>query len=108
MDQSAQLAEPAVASGEITIGNDITFAFNGRRCIHARFCVMRATATFLADVEGPWIKPDVTKAEEIAAVIGQCPSGALTYVRRDGRNETATAVNLVTVRENGPTGCAAS
>ncbi len=102
MDQSAQLAEPADTLGEVTIGNDITVAFNGCRCIHARFCVTRAPTTFLADVEGPWIKPDATKAEEIAAVIGQCPSGALTYVRRDGSNETAPAVNLVTVRENGP------
>jgi len=38
MNQPAQLTEPTDASGEVTIGNDITVAFNGRRCIHARFC----------------------------------------------------------------------
>ena len=32
----------------------------------------------------------------------QCPSGALTYRRKDGHDETAPPVNLITLMENGP------
>lgn len=82
MDQSVQLTESADASAEVTIGNDNAATFNGLLCIHARVCVTPAPATFLADVEGPWIRPDATKAEEVAVVLGQCPSRALTYIPR--------------------------
>jgi len=64
--------------------------------------VTRAPATFLANTDGPWIVPDASVVEDVAAVIRQCPSGALTYRRKDGHDETAPPVNLITLNENGP------
>ena len=87
---------------DVVEGRDITVRFEGKRCIHARFCVTQDPATFLANVEGPWIRPDASEAEELAAVIRECPSGALSYERREGHAEKAPPANLLAVRENGP------
>lgn len=77
--------------------------FDGNRCIHARQCVTGAPATFLADVDGPWIRPALTPLHDLIAVIRNCPSGALSYRRLDGGTpEQAPPVNLLSVRENGP------
>lgn len=83
-------------------GKDVAVLFNGKRCIHARFCVTQDPATFLANVDGPWIIPDATDVEYLCGTIRQCPSGALTYERRDGQTEPVPPVNLITLRENGP------
>ncbi|WP_168707826.1 ferritin-like domain-containing protein [Sphingopyxis sp. PAMC25046] len=83
-------------------GHDVTVHFDGTRCIHARVCVTQAPATFLADVEGPWIIADATDTEQLCGIIRQCPSGALSYERRGGAPEPVPPANLVTLRENGP------
>ena len=86
-----------------TKGKSLTVAFEGKRCIHARFCVLESPAVFLANVKGPWIKPDAESAENLMHTIRQCPSGALTYQRHDGgAEEPMPPVNLVRIRENGP------
>lgn len=83
-------------------GKDVTINFDGKRCIHARVCVTQAPATFLAGVEGAWIVPDETDVEQLCGIIRQCPSGALSYQRRDGEAEPVPPVNLIGLRENGP------
>jgi CDGSH-type Zn-finger protein/uncharacterized Fe-S cluster protein YjdI len=83
-------------------GRDITVRYEGKRCIHARFCVTQDPATFLANVEGPWIRPDASDAEYLASVIRECPSGALSYRRHDGHEEQAPPANLLSTREDGP------
>ncbi|HEX6834817.1 MAG TPA: ferritin-like domain-containing protein [Rudaea sp.] len=84
-------------------GKDITIVYEGKRCIHARFCVTGAPTVFLANVKGPWIHPDTMDVERLADIAHACPSGAIRYERRDGRpNESAPPVNLVGVREAGP------
>jgi CDGSH-type Zn-finger protein/uncharacterized Fe-S cluster protein YjdI len=85
-------------------GRDVTVKFDGKRCIHSRVCVTQASDSFLSDVEGPWIIPDATDTEILCGVIRQCPSGALTYERRDGKAEPIPPVNLIALRENGPYG----
>jgi len=58
---------------------------------------------FLANVKGPWIKPDATDADYLVEIAHACPSGAIRYKRKDGkRDERAPPVNLITVREAGP------
>lgn len=89
-------------SGERARGKDVTVKFDGKRCIHARVCVTQAPATFLAGVEGAWIMPDETVVDQLCSVIRQCPSGALSYQRRDGKTEPVPPVNLIGLRENGP------
>ncbi|MBA3940294.1 MAG: hypothetical protein C0520_03685 [Sphingopyxis sp.] len=92
----------ATGSPDLAVGKDVTVHFAGKRCIHGRVCVTQAPASFLADVEGAWIVPDATDVEFLCGVIRQCPSGALTYERRDGKDEPVPQANLVTLRENGP------
>jgi CDGSH-type Zn-finger protein len=58
---------------------------------------------FVPNVEGEWIHPDNATPEELAALAGGCPSGAITYERLDGGpGEAPPMVNVVRVRENGP------
>lgn len=105
--QAQQGASDVVAGGsgapEIAKGKAVTIQFEGKRCIHARYCVLGAPSVFLANVKGPWIKPDGDSVENVLHTIRQCPSGALTYRRHDGGpEEKAPPVNLVRMRENGP------
>ena len=58
---------------------------------------------FLANVQGPWLHPEATSVEALVRVAHACPSGAITYERRDGGPaEAAPKVNLIRLRENGP------
>lgn len=64
-------------------GDGITVYFEGRRCIHAGRCVKGLPAVFDPN-RRPWINPTEGAADRIAAVVQQCPSGALSYERTDG------------------------
>lgn len=105
---TAVVANPApprklVDGAEIVEGEGIEITFNGKLCIHSRFCVTGAPKVFLANVEGPWIHPDDMDAQELMAVARECPSGAIQYRRKDGgREEQPPPVNLISVREAGP------
>jgi CDGSH-type Zn-finger protein/uncharacterized Fe-S cluster protein YjdI len=84
-------------------GERIVVHFEGDRCIHSRNCVLGNPAVFVPNAKGPWIKPDSASSEAVAALAGACPSGAITFERRDGGdNESAPAVNMARVWENGP------
>jgi CDGSH-type Zn-finger protein/uncharacterized Fe-S cluster protein YjdI len=88
---------------EVVEGERLTLRFEAKRCIHARFCVTGAPAVFLANVQGPWIHPDAMDVEALAAIAHACPSGAISYDRKDGRpGEAAPPVNLAAIREAGP------
>ncbi|MBC7770152.1 MAG: CDGSH iron-sulfur domain-containing protein [Phycisphaerales bacterium] len=92
-----------VDGAEVVEGETVQITFNGKLCIHSRFCVTGAPKVFLANVQGPWIHPDDMDAEELMAVARECPSGAIQYRRKDGgREEQAPPVNLISVREAGP------
>lgn len=92
-----------VDGAEVVEGETLQITFNGKLCIHARFCVTGAPRVFLANVQGPWIHPDDMNAEELMAVARECPSGAIQYRRKDGgREEQPPPVNLISVREAGP------
>jgi CDGSH-type Zn-finger protein/uncharacterized Fe-S cluster protein YjdI len=84
-------------------GENILLRFEGKRCIHARFCVLGAPNVFLANVKGSWLHPDAMPVEELVATAHACPSGAITYERLDGgAAESAPPVNVLRIRENGP------
>lgn len=88
---------------EVVRGEEAVIRFDGARCIHARQCVLVLPQVFRANVEGPWIHPDSASPEALMALAARCPSGAITVERLDsGPQEAPPAVNLVTVRENGP------
>lgn len=99
----SDIAAAANAGVTTSPGKAVTVYFDGKRCIHARYCVLGLPAVFLANVKGPWIKPDAASGDDLTHTIRQCPSGALTYKRHDGgREEAPPPVNLVRIRENGP------
>lgn len=81
----------------------LTLVYEGKRCIHARFCVTGAPKVFIANIQGPWIDPDGIETARLVEIAHACPSGAIRYERRDGEpDETAPPVNLLAVREGGP------
>lgn len=83
----------------------LTLVYEGKKCIHSRFCVTWAPTVFLANVKGPWIHPETVPPATVVEVAHACPSGAIRYERKDGEpNETAPPVNLVRIHEAGPYG----
>jgi CDGSH-type Zn-finger protein/uncharacterized Fe-S cluster protein YjdI len=83
--------------------DELVLHFDGKRCIHARHCVMGEPEVFLANTPGKWLFPEKATPERIAIVANNCPSGAITYERSDAQPGEATPkVNVLRVRENGP------
>jgi CDGSH-type Zn-finger protein/uncharacterized Fe-S cluster protein YjdI len=96
---SASAPAPAPAIEEV-VAEGVVLRFEAKRCIHARRCVLGAPDVFLANVKGPWLHPEAASLAEVAHA---CPSGAITYERRDGAaDERAAKVNVARLRENGP------
>jgi CDGSH-type Zn-finger protein/uncharacterized Fe-S cluster protein YjdI len=84
-------------------GQDMTLIYEGKKCIHSRFCVTGAPQVFLANVVGPWIHPDAMSVDSLVEIAHVCPSGAIRYRRKDGKaDEAAPPVNLLATREAGP------
>ena len=81
-------------------GEAIEITFDMKRCIHARNCYLKLPQVFDPERK-PWVDPDAAPAEEIAAMIRTCPSGALTYTRPE-ESESAPGINRAAVLENGP------
>jgi len=104
----AQFGEERRAQGEADMagktyeGEAIAVNFDMQRCIHSRNCYLKLSEVFDPG-KRPWVQPDAGRAEEIAAVVRSCPSGALTYARRDGGpEEEAPGINRLRILENGP------
>jgi CDGSH-type Zn-finger protein/uncharacterized Fe-S cluster protein YjdI len=88
---------------EQVTGRWATISFDGRRCVHARRCVLSQPGVFKANVQGAWIDPDAASAEDLMFVALNCPSGAIQVTRLDGgAPEPVPLVNTIAVRENGP------
>jgi CDGSH-type Zn-finger protein/uncharacterized Fe-S cluster protein YjdI len=95
---------PTVVDGVDEIeGEKLTLLYEGRKCIHSRWCVTWGPKVFLANVQRPWIRPDAMDVERLAEIAHVCPSGAIRYRRKDGKpDEAVPLVNLISVRESGP------
>ena len=99
----AAAAPAKLGEGEIAHGKRLSMVFDAQRCIHSRHCVTELPRVFLANTPGEWLFPDAADADLLAAVIRECPSGALHYERHDGHvGETVPEVNMIRIRENGP------
>lgn len=81
---------------------DILVTYDKGRCIHAAECVRGLPQVF--DVKKrPWIQPDQGEADQVAAVVMRCPTGALHFQRQDsGRAESIPNTNTVQPTANGP------
>lgn len=84
-------------------GKDLTLIYEGKKCIHSRFCVTETPQVFLANVKGPWIYPDAVPVDTLVEIAHKCPSGAIRYRRKDDHaDEAVPPVNLLATREAGP------
>lgn len=76
--------------------------WDSRLCIHVGECG-RANNDLFVGGRQPWCKPDEVSADEVADVVSRCPTGALTFTRKDGgAQEAANSENVVSVMYNGP------
>lgn len=88
---------------EVIEGEKLVLEFDGKACMHSRFCVMGAPNTFLGNVDGPWLYPDDSSPDVLYAIARQCASGAIRVHRKDGGQDVQTPpVNVLRVMENGP------
>lgn len=64
--------------------DEITVTFDPEVCIHSGVCVRGLPAVF--DVSRKrWIRPELATANEVAAQVARCPSGALQYTLKTDR-----------------------
>jgi len=76
--------------------------WDGRLCIHIGECGRAHNELFVGGQQ-PWCQPDQVSPDEVADVVKRCPTGALSYERKDGgAAEAADAENVVSVMYNGP------
>ena len=82
-------------------GQEIDVQWDGRLCIHVAECGKAEGDLFVGDRQ-PWCLPDQVSKAEVREVVERCPSGALSYVDKDGSPEAAPAENTAMVVYNGP------
>ncbi|MEX1365697.1 MAG: CDGSH iron-sulfur domain-containing protein [Nannocystaceae bacterium] len=83
-------------------GAKIRVVYDAKLCIHAAECGRSAGAMFEGGRD-PWCDPDQVSADEAAEIVVRCPTGALTFERKDGGPaESAADDNTVMVSPNGP------
>jgi CDGSH-type Zn-finger protein/uncharacterized Fe-S cluster protein YjdI len=83
-------------------GRQADVQWDDRLCIHVGECGRAKNELFVAGRQ-PWCEPDRVSVDDVVDVVRRCPSGALTYRRKDGgQGETAVAENRVAVMYDGP------
>jgi uncharacterized Fe-S cluster protein YjdI len=83
--------------------DEIIVHWDSSRCIHTGICLRSLHDVFNVR-ETPWVDVQAATADEIAATIEKCPSGALTYTRLDGPGEPPPVITTVVPSRNGPLG----
>lgn len=82
--------------------DEIVVTFDHERCIHVAECLRRLPQVFDTR-KRPWVQPANATADEVAAVVMHCPSGALHFQRKDGGPaEPVPDSNRVSLRVRGP------
>lgn len=61
--------------------DEIIVHWDSAKCVHSGNCV-RGLASVFNLRQHPWINVDGATADEIAAQVDKCPSGALSYTRK--------------------------
>jgi CDGSH-type Zn-finger protein/uncharacterized Fe-S cluster protein YjdI len=83
-------------------GAEITVSFDLKRCIHAEECIRGLDQVFDRHSR-PWVNPDGAPAEDVAAVVRRCPTGALSFETSGETEEAPTpAPPEFTVLADGP------
>jgi CDGSH-type Zn-finger protein/uncharacterized Fe-S cluster protein YjdI len=83
-------------------GEQIDVTYDAGRCIHVGECLRHLHAVF-DTTRRPWVLPDAGSADDVAATVLTCPSGALHYERKDGgAAEPMLEHNTIRLVKNGP------
>ncbi len=83
-------------------GDGIVVHWEPKLCIHVAACIAGLPGVFDPNAR-PWVNMSAASADEIAATIEACPTGALRYERTDGApQEQAEVPTMVQPRTNGP------
>jgi CDGSH-type Zn-finger protein len=82
-------------------GEGITIHDNRGVCAHSGFCTDNLGAVWRL-IQEPWIDPRGAAAEEIAAVVRMCPSGALSYSIGGVEHRDRQSGAAIHVSRNGP------
>jgi CDGSH-type Zn-finger protein len=98
---SAKLDTRVEDKRENYVGEKITIHDNRGICAHAGNCT-DGLATVFRLRHKPWIDPDGSDPEKIKDVIGQCPSGALSYSIDDIEHRDREGEPAIFVAPNGP------
>lgn len=62
---------------------EITVTFDPNVCVHSAICLRGLPAVF--DVSrARWVAPEHASADEVAAQVARCPSGALQFTKPAG------------------------
>jgi CDGSH-type Zn-finger protein/uncharacterized Fe-S cluster protein YjdI len=75
--------------------------WDGRLCIHIGECG-RSEGELFVGGRKPWCQPDLEEVAQVAEIVERCPTGALSYQRKDGVSERAADTNTIVVSNNGP------
>jgi CDGSH-type Zn-finger protein len=98
---SAKHADRVADKRDTYEGAAITVHDNRGQCAHAGFCTGGSPGAFRLKQE-PFVDPDGAPADEIAATIGRCPSGALRYSRNGQEHGDRGGDPAVVASANGP------
>jgi CDGSH-type Zn-finger protein/uncharacterized Fe-S cluster protein YjdI len=83
-------------------GEKIRVVYDAKLCIHAAECGRSAGSMFEGGRD-PWCEPDAVTVERSVDIVQRCPTGALTYERKDGGpTEVAPEHNIVFISPDGP------
>ncbi|MCA9704699.1 MAG: CDGSH iron-sulfur domain-containing protein [Myxococcales bacterium] len=83
-------------------GVKIRVVYDAKLCIHAAECGRSAGDLFQGGRD-PWCDPDAVAVDEVTEIVARCPTGALTFERKDGGpGEAAPDHNVVTISPDGP------
>jgi uncharacterized Fe-S cluster protein YjdI len=83
-------------------GDGIVVHWEPGLCIHVANCIRDLPGVFDPNAR-PWVNVAAARADEIAAAVESCPTGALRYERTDGApQEQAEVPTQVQPRMNGP------
>lgn len=82
-------------------GDEVDVEWHQKLCIHIGECG-RAEGDMFVGGRQPWCQPDLVQLADAVEVVERCPTGALSYARKDGTTEVADAENVVHVAYNGP------
>ncbi|MFT7579131.1 MAG: CDGSH-type Zn-finger protein/uncharacterized Fe-S cluster protein YjdI [Myxococcota bacterium] len=82
-------------------GEELTVTYDRKLCIHAAECG-RAKSELFNTKNDPWCSPDAEPLGKSVDILERCPTGALTYARKDGVAEAAPDEATLNVSPHGP------